>query len=162
MYVGTRISTDYTAESHISYFLHNCSKLFYLYSYRAKLNELCTIRSQFTYRNSYSRSVISICFLLTPLRDMEHALTLCREHVVPAIYRGVRDIFGLTVGEPIPNATSDDINPSTPSMDQAPISILDARFVSIVSRLGPDTLYLIVLNRNSSNASSFVSYCIQT
>ena len=56
-------------------------------------------------------------------RDMEHALTLCREHLVPAIYRGVRDIFGLTVGEPIPNATLGDANPSTPSMDQAPISI---------------------------------------
>ena len=30
-------------------------------------------------------------------RDMDHALTICREQLVPAIYRGVRDIFGLTV-----------------------------------------------------------------
>jgi hypothetical protein len=35
-------------------------------------------------------------------RDMGHALTICREQLVPAIYCGVRDIFGLTVGSPIP------------------------------------------------------------
>ena len=54
---------------------------------------------------------------------MGHALSLCREHAVPAIYRGVHDIFGLAVGEPIPNATSSDINPPAPSVDQAPIAI---------------------------------------
>ena len=54
---------------------------------------------------------------------MDHALTICREQLVPAIYRGTRDVFGLVVGEPIPYATPDDVYPSLPSADRAPISI---------------------------------------
>ena len=71
-------------------------------------------------------------------RDMGHALLLCREHLVPAIYRGVPRLFGLAVGAPIPGATMADINPQPLPMEYAPIAIRIAP--SAIPDITPDDL----------------------
>jgi small neutral amino acid transporter SnatA (MarC family) len=86
---------------------------------------------------------------------MEHALTICREHLVPAIYRGVRDVFGLAVGDPIPRATPDDVNPILSSTDRAPISI---RIAPSATPHVTSPLMTCSLHRSRSNGQSSLSY----